>query len=172
MLGALSVEILQSKSASASSVSHARGKSLANGVSESSASQIETLVKQQRAFGKVSYEAVFKSGLQNKAKDPLRDVIAAKYARIVAIHGLDGHREDTWTTNGVNWLRELLPTFIPSARIMTWGYDARTHGASPISRQRLHQIAEELVQELSRKRFSEICDEVWLRNFAYNRPWD
>ncbi|CAN9179325.1 unnamed protein product [Alternaria alternata] len=46
---------------------------------------------------------------------------------IVAVHGLNGHREKTWTTSGgVNWLRELLPHDLPNARILSWGYDANT----------------------------------------------
>ncbi|CAN9218325.1 unnamed protein product [Alternaria alternata] len=48
-------------------------------------------------------------------------------ACIVAVHGLNGHREKTWTTSGgVNWLRELLPHDLPNARILSWGYDANT----------------------------------------------
>ncbi|KAL1634772.1 hypothetical protein SLS56_002174 [Neofusicoccum ribis] len=39
---------------------------------------------------------------------------------IIAIHGLNGHREKTWTAdNGVLWLQELLPAEIPHARILT-----------------------------------------------------
>ena len=45
---------------------------------------------------------------------------------IVAVHGLDGKREKSWTAmNGVNWLRDLLPFDIPQARIFTWGYEAK-----------------------------------------------
>ncbi|KAF8526196.1 hypothetical protein BU17DRAFT_40873, partial [Hysterangium stoloniferum] len=48
---------------------------------------------------------------------------------IVAIHGLDGHREASFTAdNGILWLRDLLPEALPSARILTYGYDACTHG--------------------------------------------
>ncbi|KAH3938661.1 hypothetical protein HBH98_243260 [Parastagonospora nodorum] len=45
---------------------------------------------------------------------------------IVAVHGLNGHREKTWTAgsgvNGVdsiNWLRDLLPHDLPNARILS-----------------------------------------------------
>ncbi|KAF8514560.1 hypothetical protein BU17DRAFT_52477 [Hysterangium stoloniferum] len=52
---------------------------------------------------------------------------------IVAIHGLDGHRERSWTaTNGVLWLRDLLPSIIPEARIITYGYDVNTRNQSRI----------------------------------------
>ncbi|MCJ1425603.1 hypothetical protein MMC29_003503 [Sticta canariensis] len=47
---------------------------------------------------------------------------------IVAVHGLNGHRQKTWTAaNDVNWLCDFLPSDIPNARILTWGYDANTH---------------------------------------------
>ena len=56
------------------------------------------------------------------------------YCSIVAVHGLDGHRERTWTfesgSHNVLWLRDLLPAEIPNARIWTWGYDSRTHSRS------------------------------------------
>ncbi|KAL6362010.1 hypothetical protein LRP88_05493 [Fusarium phalaenopsidis] len=46
------------------------------------------------------------------------------------MHGLNGHREKTWTAeNGVHWLRDLLPEDLPQARILCWGYDANTHAA-------------------------------------------
>ncbi|KAF8519351.1 hypothetical protein BU17DRAFT_11150, partial [Hysterangium stoloniferum] len=46
---------------------------------------------------------------------------------IIAIHGLDGHREDSWTAeNGILWLRDLLPRRLPHARIATYGYHAST----------------------------------------------
>jgi len=48
---------------------------------------------------------------------------------IVAIHDLGGHRETSWTAeNGVLWLRDLLVDEIPSARILTYGYDANIRG--------------------------------------------
>ena len=53
----------------------------------------------------------------------------------MAVHGLNGHREKTWTVNNVNWLCDLLPSEVPNARIMSWGYDANTHSTSQISAQ-------------------------------------
>ncbi len=65
---------------------------------------------------------------------------------IVAVHGLNGHREKTWTaSNGLLWLRDLLPTKIPNARIMTWGYDANTHSTFPTSVQYINDHATTLV---------------------------
>ncbi|KAK3689772.1 hypothetical protein B0T22DRAFT_377501 [Podospora appendiculata] len=45
---------------------------------------------------------------------------------IVAIHGLGGHCHHTWTdtSDGHLWLRDSLPTHIPGARVMTYGYDS------------------------------------------------
>lgn len=71
---------------------------------------------------------------------------------IVAVHGLNGHREETWTVNGVNWLRDLLPKDIPNARIFSWGYDANTHSTSPISAQYLYDHATTLISDLCLKR--------------------
>lgn len=67
---------------------------------------------------------------------------------IVAVHGLNGHRENTWTANNINWLRDFLPSDIPNARILTWGYDANTHGNSQINTQHLYDHGRELVSSL------------------------
>ncbi|MCJ1453499.1 hypothetical protein MMC28_003846 [Mycoblastus sanguinarius] len=71
---------------------------------------------------------------------------------IVAIHGLNGHPQKTWTVNDTNWLRDLLPSDIPNARILSWGYDANTHSASPISAQYLYDHATTLVSDLCLER--------------------
>jgi hypothetical protein len=71
---------------------------------------------------------------------------------IVAVHGLNGHRNKTWTAaNGVHWLRHLLPTDVPNARIFCWGYDANTHG-DRVSCQYLYDHARQLVSDLCLKR--------------------
>jgi hypothetical protein len=47
------------------------------------------------------------------------------------VHGLNGERWSTWSTEkptdpgNVMWLNDLLPFKLPTARIMTFGYDAR-----------------------------------------------
>ncbi|CCA76332.1 related to kinesin light chain, partial [Serendipita indica DSM 11827] len=59
------------------------------------------------------------------------------YIDIIAIHGLGGHREVTWTTdNGILWLRDLLPSDLPRARILSYGYDADTQSSESLSQQR------------------------------------
>ncbi|KAK7937620.1 uncharacterized protein PG986_014488 [Apiospora aurea] len=64
---------------------------------------------------------------------------------IVAVYGLNGHREKTWTArNGVHWLHDLLPTDTPHARIMSWGYDANTHSSSGTMRRPIVFIAHSL----------------------------
>ncbi|XTI85857.1 hypothetical protein V2W45_1466673 [Cenococcum geophilum] len=64
---------------------------------------------------------------------------------IIAVHGLNGHRDETWTAgNGVNWLRDLLPQDLPNARIMAWGYDANTYSRSRTSRRLIIFVAHSL----------------------------
>ncbi|RDW82157.1 hypothetical protein BP6252_03269 [Coleophoma cylindrospora] len=45
---------------------------------------------------------------------------------IVLIHGLTGDREKTWTAKNADfpWPQSLLPSKVPNARILTFGYDA------------------------------------------------
>ncbi|KAG4437170.1 hypothetical protein IFR05_007326 [Cadophora sp. M221] len=45
---------------------------------------------------------------------------------IVFVHGLGGNRETSWshTQTGVCWPKDFLPHDIPSARILSWGYDS------------------------------------------------
>lgn len=71
---------------------------------------------------------------------------------IVAVHGLNGHRDKTWTVaNGTHWLRDLLPADIPNARVFCWGYDANTHG-DRVSCQYLYDHATQLVSDLCLER--------------------
>ena len=68
---------------------------------------------------------------------------------IVAIHGLDGDRKESWTTeNGTFWLRDFLPGDLPNARILTYGYDSATRGRMQLSNQTLYDHAEDLVNKL------------------------
>jgi len=82
----------------------------------------------------------------------LTELIVVLGRSIVAIHGLNGHREKTWTAkNKVNWLRDanMLSTIIPNARIMSWGYDANTHSTEGLSAMYLYDHAQNLVSDLS-----------------------
>jgi hypothetical protein len=74
---------------------------------------------------------------------------------IVAVHGLNGHREETWTaTNGVNWLEDknMLPAMVRNARIYTWGYDASTHGRRSVTNMYLDDYGRRLVMDLADER--------------------
>ena len=46
---------------------------------------------------------------------------------IVAVHGLGGDWEHTWTdTNGKLWLRGFVPIEIPNIRVISYGYNSKT----------------------------------------------
>jgi len=58
-------------------------------------------------------------------------VLSDHAVSIVAVHGLnpkntESHAEKTWTSEKTNklWLRDFLPTKIPSARIFIFGYNS------------------------------------------------
>jgi hypothetical protein len=61
--------------------------------------------------------------------------------------------------NGVHWLRDLLTSDIPNARILSWGYDANTYSNSRVSCQYLYNLARSLV--------SDLCLERRLTNVGY-----
>lgn len=72
---------------------------------------------------------------------------------VVAIHGLDGHPEQSWTTKkGTLWLRDLLPQKLPHARVLTYGYDAYTRGRKQLANESIHDLAKDLVSSLTLKR--------------------
>jgi len=74
----------------------------------------------------------------------------------VAVHGMDGNREESWTTdNGTCWLRDLLPKYVPRARILSYGYDAYTRDRDTLSAMFLNDVAQGLINELVRFRTSQ-----------------
>ncbi|KND93937.1 Kinesin light chain [Tolypocladium ophioglossoides CBS 100239] len=92
-------------------------------------------------------DAALSYGLQTVSEgvDPIVD--------IVAVHGLNGHREKTWTAaNGIHWLRDLLPNDLPRARILCWGYNANIHASSIVNSQYMYNHALNLVADLLGKR--------------------
>ncbi|OHE91729.1 hypothetical protein CORC01_12956 [Colletotrichum orchidophilum] len=58
---------------------------------------------------------------------------------VIAVHGMnvkgnDGHSKNTWThENGINWLRSLLPSRLPLARILAFQYNANVFSGSSIA---------------------------------------
>lgn len=76
---------------------------------------------------------------------------------IVFVHGLKGDVNETWTTDGVCWPRDLLKEDVPKARIMSWAWDSSIAGATKYSSQTtLFQNAETLLADLQ---FSRASDE-------------
>ncbi|KAF8249829.1 hypothetical protein K440DRAFT_188013 [Wilcoxina mikolae CBS 423.85] len=77
---------------------------------------------------------------------------------IVAIHGVNGHRTKSWSpengeTSQKTWLEDILAARIPSARIMTFGYDSgATTAGDLLSSSGLRKVAIELLNALCGKR--------------------
>lgn len=70
---------------------------------------------------------------------------------VVAVHGLQGDAYKTWEhENGSLWLRDFLPTDIPHARIMTFGYDSTIAFSKSVAK--IEDKALELLNWLSAKR--------------------
>jgi hypothetical protein len=71
---------------------------------------------------------------------------------IVFIHGLTGDREKTWTSRDASepWPKALLPTKIPNARILTFGYDAyAVNRQGVVSKSRIGEHAGNLLTSLA-----------------------
>lgn len=77
---------------------------------------------------------------------------------IVALHGLNGHRDLTWTdrATGLNWLsnEKCLSKDIPNARILTFGYNSKTYFSR--SKSNVQDFASELLAAISTRRQSAI----------------
>ncbi|KAK1720523.1 hypothetical protein BDP67DRAFT_499999 [Colletotrichum lupini] len=74
---------------------------------------------------------------------------------IIFIHGLKGHREKTWTAENASepWPKTLLPSEIPNARVLAYGYDADVAKATDvISANRIRDHAATLLKRLTNYR--------------------
>ncbi|KAL8768746.1 MAG: hypothetical protein Q9194_005629 [Teloschistes cf. exilis] len=70
---------------------------------------------------------------------------------IVFVHGLTGHRDDTWKAHDAEepWPKAFLPQDIPNARLLTYGYDADVaHWMKPAGQNTTRENAQNLVNDL------------------------
>jgi hypothetical protein len=74
---------------------------------------------------------------------------------VVFIHGLCGHRTETWSMNGICWPRDLLSKedALSHVRVLAFGYDAAViNPGGPTSLNSLFEHSINLVHDLSRER--------------------
>lgn len=86
-----------------------------------------------------------------------KKVVAKLSISIVAVHGLNGHRLKTWTSENreTSWLcdKDMLPKIVSNARILSWGYNANvTALMGSTSSDRILQHAHTLVAQLEADR--------------------
>ncbi|KAI9779171.1 MAG: hypothetical protein M1839_007706 [Geoglossum umbratile] len=102
-----------------------------------------------------SAESTFQSDDASSSSDA-ENVSAVLGFDIVAVHGVNGHRTGTWAlgaddvraAEGRTWLETLLPTRIPEARVMTFGYDSGKIPGGLISKAGVRAKALELLEAL------------------------
>lgn len=79
---------------------------------------------------------------------------------IIAIHGFSGHRKASWiyrdkiTGIPTLWLGDLLPESVPTARIMTYGYDSKVTNARYLTQRTLYSRSQTLLAALEEARRS------------------
>jgi hypothetical protein len=74
-------------------------------------------------------------------------------ADVVAIHGINGHPQRTWThSNGKCWLKDFLPECLVGARIFSYGYASEV--AFSLSWAEIHDFARSLLGDLNNARMS------------------
>ncbi|KAH6646051.1 hypothetical protein BKA67DRAFT_583055 [Truncatella angustata] len=64
---------------------------------------------------------------------------------VVLVHGLFGHRVQTWTKSGILWPRDLLKLDMPTCRVIAWGYAPPTAKIDTFS-----DLAERLLSDISK----------------------
>ncbi|KAL6829124.1 hypothetical protein J3E69DRAFT_364751 [Trichoderma sp. SZMC 28015] len=125
-----------------SSVTGSGDKSLvASGRAPSAKSSLESIIQNARhspeSPGAISTDSLGTSSNTGQERiNGLTELISQPPDKsdaidIIAIHGLDGHQERTWTDTKtrVNWLSDAscLPRDIPNARILTYGYNSTSY---------------------------------------------
>lgn len=85
------------------------------------------------------------------------------YSSIIAVHGIGAHPDDAWSKEAdlgedgkrrwVNWLKDesMLPSAVPNARIMRYGYESQWFGDSVIHT-KVTDVARRLLRALQRLR--------------------
>ncbi|KAI1734559.1 hypothetical protein F4680DRAFT_338996 [Xylaria scruposa] len=75
---------------------------------------------------------------------------------ICFVHGIDGHRESTWTARGQEapWPETLLPHRLSTARILAYGYETYPNFTSAALSNNLLQLAKEFLVDLAAVRTS------------------
>ncbi|KAI1152399.1 hypothetical protein F4825DRAFT_450489 [Nemania diffusa] len=79
-------------------------------------------------------------------------------ADIIFIHGLGGHREETWTAREpeterpVLWIKDFLPDHLPHARIITYGYSSQIVSVKHLTQRTLYSQSKILLSALKRFR--------------------
>jgi protein SERAC1 len=99
------------------------------------------------------------------SSDSIRnDLVDYDLFSIIAIHGLDGHPQKSWTApNGTLWLRDLLPEKLPQARILTYVYDAYTRGREQLADESVYALAQKLLADLATERHDSNVSPEWRR---------
>ncbi|KAJ0144065.1 Uncharacterized protein HZ326_13139 [Fusarium oxysporum f. sp. albedinis] len=86
--------------------------------------------------------------LKHQQSGPLCSCAANSIASssLVAIHGLGGHAYKTWREGEKLWLRDFLPHDVPTARVLTFGYNAGV--AFTQSKSNIRDFATSLLEEI------------------------
>jgi hypothetical protein len=77
------------------------------------------------------------------------------------VHGLNGDSINTWTQRGCFWPRDLLPEKLPTASVLTFGYNAGL--AMNYSTLNIQDHATALLSSLRDKREEPGVSYFWLR---------
>ncbi|KAJ5362539.1 hypothetical protein N7541_003383 [Penicillium brevicompactum] len=87
---------------------------------------------------------------------------------IVAVHGLGGHYDDTWTWNPAgsngqepcNWLKDLFPSEFPNARILSFGYNSAVQFSKSIADIIIQALMEAQVKQGSQPECSDLLNSL------------